>query len=48
MKTVKNSSEIKRVSNETAEQLVDSGKWSFTSKKEWKELVRDANKKKAE
>lgn len=28
--------EIKRVSNEKADELVDSKKWSYCSKKEWK------------
>ena len=43
MKCVKKNDEIKRVSNEHAEELVNKG-WAFVAKKEWK-IVRDANKK---
>lgn len=49
MKTVKDSSgKIKRVRDETAFDMVDNKGWNFCPKKEWKENVRDGNKKKEE
>ena len=44
MKTIKKDEVIKRVSDEKAVSLVRDG-WSYTSKSEWKTLVRDINKK---
>ena len=43
MKTVKNkqTDEIIRVSNERAFHLVNSGKWTYCPKSEWKIKVRD-------
>ena len=44
MKTIKKDEVIKRVSDDKAVSLVRDG-WSYTSKSEWKTLVRDINKK---
>lgn len=44
MKTIKKDEVIKRVNDEKAAGLVRDG-WSYTSKSEWKTLVRDINKK---
>lgn len=44
MKTIKKDEVIRRVSDDKAESLVRDG-WSYTSKSEWKTLVRDINKK---
>lgn len=44
MKTIKKDEVIKRVSDDKAVELVRDG-WSYTSKTEWKTLVRDVNKK---
>ena len=44
MKTIKKDEVIKRVSDDKAASLVRDG-WSYTSKSEWKTLVRDINKK---
>lgn len=44
MKTIKKDEVIKRVSDDKAALLVRDG-WSYTSKSEWKTLVRDINKK---
>ena len=46
MKTVKNQTEIKRVSNETAEKLVESGKYHYCQKSEWKSLKNQSKKEK--
>jgi len=49
MKTVKDpSGKIKRVRDETAFDMVANKGWNFCPKKEWKENVRDGNKKKEE
>ncbi len=44
MKCIKNtlSGKITRVKNEIADSQVDSGKWIFVPKKDWKNKVRDA------
>lgn len=42
MKTIKKDELIKRVSDDKAVDLVRDG-WSYTSKIEWKTLVRDVN-----
>ena len=47
MKCIKNGQNIKRVTNENAQELVKQGCWTFCSKSEWKVSVRDVNKKKA-
>ena len=44
MKTIKKDEVIKRVSDDKAAELVRDG-WFYTSKTEWKTLVRDVNKK---
>ena len=36
---------IKRVTDEKAAELYHSGDWNYTTKSEWKEKVRDVNKK---
>lgn len=43
MKCIKNinTNEIKRVQNKEADILVQSNKWKYCNKKEWKELIRD-------
>lgn len=38
----KNTKGIKRVSNEYASQMVDTGLWVYCPKQEWKHEVRDA------
>ena len=47
MKTVQNikSKEIRRMSDEIAEKMVDTNQWKFISKKTWKGL-KDENSKK--
>ena len=47
MKTIKKDEVIKRVSDDKAAELVRDG-WSYTSKTEWKTLVRDINLNKTE
>jgi hypothetical protein len=44
MKTVKKGSEYKRVSDSEAHTLVTINKYSYCSKQEWKQNVRDINK----
>jgi len=44
MKTIKKDEVIRRVSDDKAAELARDG-WSYTSKTEWKTLVRDVNKK---
>ena len=44
MKTVSKNGEILRLENAEADSKVKSG-WSFTPKSEWKQKVRDVNKK---
>ncbi len=41
---VSTANEVKRVSDDVAKTRVDSGKWSYCSKKRWKTEVRDVNK----
>ena len=36
---------IKRVTDEKASELYHDGGWNYTTKSEWKEKVRDVNKK---
>lgn len=44
MKCVKNTDgKIKRVTDETANTLVNSGKYQYCSRAEWKKEVRDKN-----
>lgn len=45
MKTIKKDNLIKRYSDERAASLVKEEGWVYTSKSEWKTLVRDINKK---
>ena len=45
MKTIKKDDVIKRYSDERAASLVREEGWIYTSKLEWKTLVRDINKK---
>jgi len=45
MKTIKKDEVIKRYSDERAASLVSTEGWEYTSKSEWKSLVRDINKK---
>lgn len=45
MKTIKKDDVIKRYSDERAASLVREDGWIYTSKLEWKTLVRDINKK---
>jgi len=45
MKTIKKDEVIKRYSDERAVSLVRTEGWEYTSKLEWKTLVRDINKK---
>jgi hypothetical protein len=40
----KRSKKIKRVSDEKAWELVNSGVWTYVGKSEWKRLVRDVQK----
>jgi len=40
----KRTMKVKRVSDEKAWELVDTGTWAYVSKSEWKRLVRDAGK----
>ena len=47
MKTIKKDEVIKRVSDDKAADLARDG-WSYTSKTEWKTLVRDINLNKTE
>jgi hypothetical protein len=44
MKTIKKDGAIKRYSDERAASLVRTEGWEYTSKSEWKSLVRDINK----
>lgn len=41
MKCIIKGSEIKRVSNENAEELVSNKGWAYISKKQWKREARD-------
>ncbi len=41
MKTIQRNGEIKRISDETAENFIKSG-WTYAPKSLWKELVRNA------
>jgi hypothetical protein len=47
MKTITKKDEILRVDEETAELKIKTG-WNYTTKKNWKENVRDINKIKTE
>jgi len=46
MKTIKNIDSYQRVPDKVAEQKVKNGDWQYCTKTEWKEKVRDLNKKK--
>lgn len=41
-----NKGTVIRATNDEAEKMVESGLWTFTSKKDWKENVRDVKKEK--
>ena len=47
MKTMKKGNEIVRISNDKYKSYLANG-YSYTSKTEWKEKIRDVNKKTAE
>jgi hypothetical protein len=48
MKCIKKGDEIRRVSDQDADNKVKVHGWSFSPKAEWKTKVRDANKKTVE
>ena len=45
MKTIKNNKKFQRTNDADAENLVKTKGWKYCPKSEWKEKVRDVNKK---